>query len=897
MTTNIYKKLSEERKEFQAKGLVPEWYTTAGLQMFKQKYEWQTNGKSVKGQFERIAKTAAKHVPMLKEAEQKFFELLWNGWLSPSTPVLANTGTDRGLPVSCSGTSMEDSIDGFYSNLHEVAMLTKNGFGTATDLSNVRPRGSDISIGGKASGVLPVVKEHVQAMRNVAQGTARRGAWACYLDVEHGDFNELASYILAEPDDLNIGWTIKDSFIEKLDNKDPEALQRFQKAMKIKMITGKGYFFFVDKANRKRPQSYVDNNLFINNSQLCVAPETMILTSEGYHQISELEDEEVQVWNGKGFTSTTVRKTGVNQKLIKVITNSGFELECTPYHKFYIAMRHPTSGNRWVVEKKASELKPGDKLVKCDFPVIPGTEQLELAYENGFYTADGCVEKNGQRIYLYHGKRDLKKYFDMSIFHYWIVQEDQNREVGSTTRLRAKYFVPNGDFTIESKLNWLEGYLDGDGVVCRNGNTQSIQATCINKNFLLEVQMMLQTMGVSSKVTKFIDEGVRSLPANDGTGEKKDYMCQTAWRIMFGQSGICTLQQLGFSPKRLQLTNHQPNRECSQFVKIVSIVDEGRFDDTYCFTETERGMGVFNGILTGQCSEIMLFNDSDHTYSCILSSMNAAKYNEWKHTDAVYWATIFLDCICEEFIQRAEGIPGLEKTLRFTKKGRALGLGLAGLHTAFMQEGVAFESFDAHLLSQEIQSMIWREASRASTKLAELLGEPLWCKGTGKRNTHLIAIAPTKATALLMGGISEGINPDPAMSFTQTTAAGEVDRINPVLLDLMKKKGVYSRKTIQEITEKQGSVQHVSWLTPEEKEVFKTAFEINQKAILRLASSRSKFIDQWQSLNLFFGADEDPSWISEVHKEAFEDPNILALYYIYTQAGVQASKGECIACQ
>ena len=565
MSESIYKKLSEERKELQAQGLVPEWYTTAGYQMFKEKYEYETQGRSVRGQFERIAKTAAKHVPTLPEAEEEFFNLLWKGWLSPSTPVLANMGTTRGMPVSCSGTIADDSVDGFYSNLREVALLTKYGFGTATDLSNVRPRGAKISIGGKASGVLPVIKEHVNAMRNIAQGTARRGAWACYLNIEHGDFNEVADHILAEPDDLNIGWTIKQTFIDRLNSGDQEALERFQKAMKIKMVTGKGYFFFVDKANAKRPIMYRDKGLFINNSQLC--------------------------------------------------------------------------------------------------------------------------------------------------------------------------------------------------------------------------------------------------------------------------------------------------------------------------------------------SEIMLFNDDEHTYTCVLSSMNAAKWDEWKDTNAAYWATIFLDCVASEFVERAKNVPGLEKAVRFTEKGRALGLGLCGIHTLFMQKMLPFEGFQAHSLSQTIQAKIWEHANLATVRMAELLGEPEWCKGYGVRNTHLIAIAPTKSTALLMGGVSEGINPDPAMSYTQMTAAGEVDRLNPVLLELMKQKGVYTKKHVQEITDKQGSVQHVNWLTDDEKNVFKTAFEINQKAVLRLASARSRYIDQWQSLNLFFAADEDPAWIAEVHQEAFADPNILALYYIYTQAGVQAAKGECEACQ
>lgn len=899
MTVNMYEKLSEERKQLQKDGLLPEWYSTASWQMFKQKYLYGTD-RAVRGQFERIAKTAAKHLHGTKfeaKAEKKFFDLLWNGWLSPSTPVLANMGTDRGMPVSCSGTYITDSVDGFYSNLHEVAMLTKNGFGTASDLSDVRPRGSAISVGGKASGVLPIIKEHINAMRNVSQGSARRGAWAAYLDIEHGDFWEVVNYLNTEPDDFNIGWTIRQSFIDRLDSGEEESVKRFQKAMKTKMILGKGYFFFVDKANKKRPTIYVDKDFKIRNSQLCVAPETLILTNEGYQQISDLAGEKVNVWNGKEFSLAEVVKTGENQKLIKVVTNSGFELECTEYHKFYVAIRNEVSGNTKIVEKRAFELKAGDKLIKSDFPILDGEQNLDYAYENGFYSADGCVDKGGQRIYLYHEKRNLKEFMDMSIFKNWYVQENQKREYGTTYALKNKFFVPLDNYSIASKVKWLEGFLDGDGVVCRNGKTQSIQASSVNKNFLLEIQLMLQTIGVSSKVTMMNEAGVHKLPANDGSGEMKDFNCQTSWRIMFGQTGIVTLQSLRFNPKRLQLTNHQPNRECSQFVKVTEVIDEGRCDDTYCFTEPKRHMGVFNGILTGQCSEIMLFNDEEHTYTCVLSSMNAAKYNEWKDTDAVYWATVFLDCVASEFVEKAKYINGLQKAVRFTEKGRALGLGLCGLHTAFMQEGFAFESYEAYKLSQEIQELIWNEAQKATHEMAVELGEPEWCKGYGVRNTHLIAIAPTKSTALLMGGISEGINPDPAMTFNQTTAAGEIDRVNPVLLELMKKKGVYNRRNIQQVVDKQGSVQSVDWLTQEEKEVFKTAFEINQKAVVELASARSRFIDQWQSLNLFFAADEEPAWIAEVHEQAFKDPNILALYYIYTQAGVQASKAECEACQ
>jgi ribonucleoside-diphosphate reductase alpha chain len=308
----------------------------------------------------------------------------------------------------------------------------------------------------------------------------------------------------------------------------------------------------------------------------------------------------------------------------------------------------------------------------------------------------------------------------------------------------------------------------------------------------------------------------------------------------------------------------------------------------------DKGLKINNSQL---CSEIMLFNDNQNTYTCVLSSMNVTLWDEWKDTDSVYWATVFLDCVASEFISKADGVSGLEKAVKFTKEHRALGLGQCGFHTLLQKKMLSFEGFDAHMLNLEIAEHIYKEAQGATQDLARILGEPLICKGYGVRNTHLIAIAPTKSTALLMGGVSEGINPDPAMSYTQTTSAGEVDRTNPILLDLMKAKGVYSKKHISQITDKQGSVQHVDWLTDEEKQVFKTAFEINQKAVLRLASTRAKYIDQWQSLNLFFDANEDEAWISEVHKEAFLDPNMLALYYVYTQAGVQASKGECESCQ
>lgn len=563
----MYDKLSEERKKMQEAGTMPEWFSTAGWQLFKDKYLYEAS--NPKEQYQRIANTAAKYVeqklphPKGKVWSQVFFDLLWKGWLSASTPVLANTGTNRGLPVSCSGQYVKDSIDGIYAARRETAILTKHGFGTAGYM-DIRPRGAPISVGGKSSGTLPVIKSFIEDMRYVSQGTARRGAFASYIEIDHPDMMEICAYVEQNPDDANIGWIISKNFIDKLDSGDPEAVAVYQRAMKMKMVTGKGYFFFKDKANDQSPQMYKDLGLKVEASQLC--------------------------------------------------------------------------------------------------------------------------------------------------------------------------------------------------------------------------------------------------------------------------------------------------------------------------------------------SEILLHSSPEYTYTCVLSSMNLSKFDEWKDTDAVFEATVFLDCIAENFIDLAQHIGGLEKAVSFTRKSRALGLGACGLHTLFQQKMLPFEGLEAHLLNNVVFTHLKNESERASEYMAVHLGEPEWCKGYGVRNTHTRAVAPTKSTALIMGGISEGINPDPAMVYTQLTAAGEVDRLNPTLLELMKKKGVYNQKNIQQVIDTKGSVQGVDWLDEHEKKVFKTAFEVDQKAILRLASLRQTKIDQGQSLNLFFSSDESEQKISEIHQIAFKDPNINALYYCYSRRGVSASKGECESC-
>jgi len=561
--TTLYDQFSEERKQLQESGECPMFYTTGGYQMIKTKY--LMDNETPKGMYERLAKTAAKHLPDSEKWEKRFFEVMWNGWLSPATPVLTNMGTTRGTPVSCSGGYVGDNVYDFYDCQKEVAVLSQNGFGTSSYLGDIRPRGAEISRGGKASGVLPVIKDFVQVSRDITQGSNRRGAWAGYIEIDHKDFYEVAEYLYNNPDDLNIGWVITDAFINRLNSGDKDAIERYQKMMKIRAVTGKGYHFYRDKVNRQNPQMYKDLNLEVKASQLC--------------------------------------------------------------------------------------------------------------------------------------------------------------------------------------------------------------------------------------------------------------------------------------------------------------------------------------------NEIHLHSDENHTYTCVLSSMNVSKYDEWKDTDAVFVSTVFLDCVAEEFIEFGKTIRGLEKAVDFTIKSRALGLGVLGYATYLQDNMIPFDSFEARVLNKKLFMYLSEETLRASKWMAETLGEPEWCKGHGVRNTHTMAVAPTMSTSLICGGVSQGIEPIVANVYNQNSAGGEISRINPSLLRLMKDRGIFNKKAMDEVKANFGSVQGVNWLSDEEKEVFKTAYEIDQMSIIKQASDRQRYIDQGQSLNLFFSAEESEEYVSKVTKEAMLDPYIKGLYYQRSLAGVRASTGECTVCE
>jgi ribonucleoside-diphosphate reductase alpha chain len=305
--------------------------------------------------------------------------------------------------------------------------------------------------------------------------------------------------------------------------------------------------------------------------------------------------------------------------------------------------------------------------------------------------------------------------------------------------------------------------------------------------------------------------------------------------------------------------------------------------------------------MTNICSEITLFTDEEHSFICCLSSLNLAKYEEWRDTDTVEIATWFLDGVMQEFIEKSNGIDSLTRTNAHARKGRALGLGVMGWHTFLQQKGLPFNSIASTAHTHNIFSDIRNKAERASRDLAVEYGEPLWCRGTGMRNTHLLAIAPTVSNSVITGGISAGIEPLPANIYTFNGAKGTFIRKNKVLESLLEGKGQNKDEYWDQMLRDNGSVMGLpdSILSPDEKELFLTFPEINQLELVRQAAIRQRYIDQTQSLNLSFDVNDSPKWINQVHIEAWK-LGVKTLYYLRTDSVIKGDLGsrqaDCVSC-
>jgi ribonucleoside-diphosphate reductase alpha chain len=549
------------------------------------------NGETPRDAYMRVATTVAKRLYKPEKAET-FFEYIWNGWLCLASPVLSNTGLDRGLPISCFGIDVADSVHNIGEKNLEMMLLAKHGGGVGIGINQIRPAGAKITGNGTSDGVVPFCKIYDSTILATNQGSVRRGAASVNINIEHNDFLEWLE--IREPkgdvnrQSLNLHQcaVVGDKFMRKLQAGNPDARTKWSKLIQKRKATGEPYILFKGNTNKNNPEAYKKNSLKVH--------------------------------------------------------------------------------------------------------------------------------------------------------------------------------------------------------------------------------------------------------------------------------------------------------------------------------------------MTNICSEIVLHTDESHSFVCCLSSVNLDKYNEWKNTNLIYDATWFLDGVLEEFIQKAKNMKGFENSVRSAEKGRALGLGVLGWHSLLQKSGIAFESLLAQFKTREIFSKLKLETERASRALAETYGEPLWCVGTGMRNTHLRAIAPTVSNSKLAGNVSPGIEPWAANVFTDQSAKGTFIRKNKELRKLLRKAGIDTKETWDKILADGGSIQDIKELdewyydnlgrltnesedTEPAKNVFKTFKEINQLELVRQAGIRQDYIDQSVSLNLAFPSVATPRWVNNVHMEAWKR-GIKTLYYTRTESvlrgdiAAKAMDPDCISC-
>ena len=289
----------------------------------------------------------------------------------------------------------------------------------------------------------------------------------------------------------------------------------------------------------------------------------------------------------------------------------------------------------------------------------------------------------------------------------------------------------------------------------------------------------------------------------------------------------------------------------------------------------DKGLTINNSNL---CSEIFLSNQADESFVCNLSSLNLERWDDMLGTDAVETLVYFLDAVMSEFIEKTDGVAFMEAPRKFAINQRALGVGVLGWHSMLQSKLIGFESMDAKLLNIEIWKTIREKCDKATQELANIFGEPELLKGYNRRNSTTLAVAPTTSSSFILGQASPSIEPLNSNYFTKDLAKGKFTYKNPYLYKLLKEKSMNTIEVWKDILSHGGSVQHLSFFTQEEKDVFKTFGEISQKEIIIQAAQRQKYIDQGQSLNIMVPASTKPKDINELMIFAWEQ-GIKSLYY------------------
>ena len=935
------------------------------------------------------------------------YDLMSQKFFTHATPTLFNAGTPRSQLSSCYLIAMEDdSIDGIYNTLKDTALISKYSGGIGLHIHNIRAKGSHIrGTNGKTDGIVPMLRVFNNTARYVNQSGKRNGSFAIYLEPWHADIEDFLEMKKNHGDeemkgrDLFYALWISDLFMERVKNNGKWSLmcphecpglsdvygdkfvslyEKYESEGKIRktisardlwfkildaqMETGTPYILYKDAANIKSNQQNLGT---IKSSNLCVAPETNILTIEGHKEIKLLEGQEVNVWNGEEFSKVKIVKTGEDQELIDIYTDDGSKLTCTPYHKFYIQENYSENSIKSI---DAKDLKQDDKLIKCSFPVIDGNDKFLYPYTHGFFCGDGtysnvteapekpcnfkaiyghyfckrhidfetddyllnndinlnnvinCQAKSYCKkptTYLYGPKKELIKYMD-----YRSCTENNDRLVLQLPLdIEEKFNIPSHNCSIRDKLDWFAGYCDADGSISRNGENEQLQVSSINYDFLKSVKLFLQTCGINPKVKLSQFREKCYLP--DGKGGHKYFNVKPIYRLLITSFDLYELVKLGFSTKRLKISGNKPSRNANQFVKILKIENNNRIDDTYCFTEPKRHMGIFNGIITGQCTEIIEYSDANETAVCNLASIALPSFVDHNTKQFDYDKLHHVTKVVTNNLNKVIDINyyPTDKTKRSNMNHRPIGIGVQGLADTFVLMDIPFHSEEAKEINKLIFETIYHAALKKSNEIAiqdnpysSFLGSPasqgilqfdMWNINPtpgrydwtslkksiiqhGLRNSLLIAPMPTASTSQILG-FNECFEPFTSNLYSRRTLAGEFVVVNKYLMKELIDLGYWNEQIKNNIIANKGSIQQLTILSEHIRNKYKIVWEIPMKHVIDMAADRGAFICQSQSLNLWV---EDPTYntLTSMHFYSWKKGLKTGIYYLRRKAKHQAQQ-------
>ena len=885
----------------------PEWLTDEGLTTLQNGY--LLSGETPKDMWRRVCVAAAKRLNK-PELEDKFFELFWNNWLCGATPVLSNMGTSRGLPISCNSIHVGDSIRSIFDKQTELAVLSKNGAGVGIYVGDVRGRGASISGNGKSEGVIPWLKCYDSTTVAVSQG--------CYDDqteilTENGwilfkDLPAAGKLKVAQVNDNKIEFVDYSDYIEYHTNEDLYYFSNTDKSVDM-LVTGNHNMAL---ERRKRVSNKRNsNNKFISNKksytgklELVSADQIKLhrdtkfyvalpTANKNTESLSAFEKLAIAYQadgntkpsgnsngnlNGEVMYNFHFSKQRKIDRLISILQETGYRYTTSVYtdKTTKISVRYPISAlpsknlsdsfdlsrfSQSTAREFIKEVGCWDGSTGKNSIEYVSTDEKNIDFVQAVATLAGLMTNKKKTVR--EGRKDIYKLY---------ICLNRNSVGGETiNKTRIPY---NGKvYCVTVPSNIIVVRRNGRSLVCGNSVRRGASAVYLPANH--------------SDIEEFIN--VRR-PVGD-----VNRRCLNLHHAVCIDDQFMNAVQTGGSHERYLWKEILKARfETGEpYLFFTDNVNRQRPD---CYVSNNLSIKTSN-----ICNEIYLYTDPEHTFVCCLSSMNLFKYEEWKDTKAVQLSIWFLDAVIQEYIDKAQHISGLESAVRFAEKSRAVGLGVLGWHSLLQKKKLPFDSFESMRLNGEIFRYMQKETQIATKELAKEYGEPEWCKGFGIRNTHQMAVAPTVSNSIISGSVSAGIEPISANVVALKTAKGTFMRTNPILKQLLEEKGLDNIDTWKQINENSGSVSELKDLSDEEKEVFLTAREINQHAIVKQAGQRQKYIDQGQSVNLFFAKNSDPKYIHSVHMLAWEE-GLKGLYYCRSEAAlkgdsVNRQKEECKACE